>query len=94
MLPLSYHISILLSIHPRTVGEPHPRMGGEPVIVSGSREVREESTHLGVSLLLISFQQLSFLYCATQRLLYARANNVRDHGFINDVIRLCLNEYI
>ena len=69
-------------------------MGGEHVVVSGSREVGEESTHLRVSLLLTSFQQLSFLCFATQRLLYARANNVRDYGFINDVIRLCLNEYI
>jgi hypothetical protein len=30
-------------------------MGEEPVVVSGSREVEEESIYLGVSLLLISF---------------------------------------
>ena len=34
MLPLSYPISILLSIHPRMGGEPYPCMGGEPAVVS------------------------------------------------------------
>ena len=34
MLPLSYPISILLSIHPGMGGERHPCTGGQPVLVS------------------------------------------------------------
>jgi hypothetical protein len=61
-------------------------MGGEPVVVSGvlpEAQVGEESTYLGMS---------SFSYLATQRLLLARTNNVSGYDFINDVIKLCLNE--
>jgi hypothetical protein len=68
------------------VENPHANMGGEPIIVSivlPKAQVGEESTYLGVS---------SFPYLATQRLLLARINNVSGYDFINDVIRLCLNE--